>query len=93
MTTLLLLIRGKPQSFNPAGAPRNVPDRIRPLNRLLGESPLWNKLSLSMSRGTLDLVTLCHNEQYCRELRHIAPASGLIYLDGDTRCPRAPGKR
>ena len=34
--------------------------------------------------GNLDLVTLCHNEHYVTELRHIAPTSGLIYLDGDT---------
>jgi acetoin utilization deacetylase AcuC-like enzyme len=34
--------------------------------------------------GNLDTVTLCHNEHYVEELRHIAPSSGLIYLDGDT---------
>ncbi|HXN69778.1 MAG TPA: histone deacetylase family protein, partial [Bradyrhizobium sp.] len=34
--------------------------------------------------GNLDQVTLCHNEHYVGELRHIAPTKGLIYLDGDT---------
>src|SRR6202043_2897921 len=34
--------------------------------------------------GSLDSVALCHNEHYVEELRHIAPTSGLIYLDGDT---------
>jgi acetoin utilization deacetylase AcuC-like enzyme len=32
----------------------------------------------------LDSVTLCHDEHYVGELRHIAPSSGLIYIDGDT---------
>ena len=30
------------------------------------------------------MVTLCHDEHYVDELRHIAPSNGLIYLDGDT---------
>jgi acetoin utilization deacetylase AcuC-like enzyme len=34
--------------------------------------------------GSLDLVTLCHNEHYVSELRHIAPDKGVIYLDSDT---------
>ena len=34
--------------------------------------------------GSLDLVTLCHDEHYVSELRRVAPSSGLIYLDGDT---------
>ena len=29
-------------------------------------------------------MTLCHGEHYVGELRHIAPTSGLIYIDGDT---------
>ena len=39
-----------------------------------GEAPL----------GSLDRVTLCHREDYVAELRHVAPTSGLVYLDGDT---------
>jgi acetoin utilization deacetylase AcuC-like enzyme len=35
-------------------------------------------------QGGLDSVTLCHNEHYVRELRQIAPSSGLIHIDGDT---------
>ena len=27
---------------------------------------------------------LCHGEHYVGELRHIAPTSGMIYIDGDT---------
>ena len=34
--------------------------------------------------GSLDQVTLCHGEHYVGELRHIAPDSGLVYIDGDT---------
>ena len=29
-------------------------------------------------------MTLCHNEHYVTELRHIAPTSGQVYIDGDT---------
>jgi len=29
-------------------------------------------------------VRLCHGEHYVGELRHIAPISGMIYIDGDT---------
>jgi len=43
--------------------------------------------------GDLDLVTLCHNEHYVTELRHIAPTSGMVYVDGDTSMSPAPGKR
>jgi acetoin utilization deacetylase AcuC-like enzyme len=34
--------------------------------------------------GTLDHARLCHGEHYITELRHIAPTSGMIYIDGDT---------
>jgi acetoin utilization deacetylase AcuC-like enzyme len=27
---------------------------------------------------------LCHGEHYVSEIRHIAPSSGLVYIDGDT---------
>ena len=29
-------------------------------------------------------MTLCHGEHYVGELRHVAPTSGMIYIDGDT---------
>ena len=54
------------------------------LFRSLGEdrfNPLVRDLA---PEGSLDSVTLCHGEHYVGELRHIAPSSGLIYLDGDT---------
>jgi acetoin utilization deacetylase AcuC-like enzyme len=34
--------------------------------------------------GDLETVALCHDNHYVDELRHMAPASGLVYLDGDT---------
>ena len=46
--------------------------RFKPLLR--GEAP----------EGDLDSVALCHGEHYVGELRHIAPTSGMIYIDGDT---------
>ena len=39
-------------------------------------------------RHTLTEVTLCHGEHYVGELRHIAPSSGLVYIDGDTSMRR-----
>ena len=34
--------------------------------------------------GQLDSVALCHNDHYIDELRHVAPSTGIVYLDGDT---------
>jgi len=38
--------------------------------------------------GSLDHIALCHNEHYVSELHHIAPAEGLVYIDGDTSMSR-----
>ena len=34
--------------------------------------------------GQLDSVALCHNDHVIDELRHVAPSSGLVYIDADT---------
>jgi acetoin utilization deacetylase AcuC-like enzyme len=83
MTTLLL---SHPASLNHLTPPGHAerPDRIRAIEQVLGESRFDKLVRDQCPEGTLDLVTLCHSEQYVEELRHIAPASGLIYLDGDT---------
>jgi acetoin utilization deacetylase AcuC-like enzyme len=81
--TLLLTHRASLDHLTAPGHPER-PDRIRAIEQALGESR-FDRLSREQApEGSLDSVTLCHNEHYIEELRHIAPASGLIYLDGDT---------
>src|SRR5258708_4332054 len=83
MTTLLLTHRASLDHLTPPGHPER-PDRIRAVDQVLGESRFDELVREQAPEGSLDLVTLCHNEHYVEELRHIAPTSGLIYLDGDT---------
>src|ERR1700732_797713 len=81
--TLLLTHPSSLDHLTPPGHPER-PDRIRAVNEILGESrfdPLVRELA---PEGSLDLVTLCHDEHYVSELRRVAPSTGLIYLDGDT---------
>jgi acetoin utilization deacetylase AcuC-like enzyme len=57
---------------------------LRAVNEVLADER-FNALTRDEApEGNLDLVTLCHNEHYVTELRHLAPTSGTIYLDGDT---------
>ena len=82
----MTLILSHPASLNhltPPGHPER-PDRIRAVGEVLGEARFDKLARETAPEGSLDLVTLCHNEHYVEELRHIAPSSGLIYLDGDT---------
>jgi acetoin utilization deacetylase AcuC-like enzyme len=82
----MTLLLSHPASLNhqtPPGHPER-PDRIRAVDETLGESR-FDKLSREQSpEGSLELVTLCHNEHYVDELRDIAPSKGQVYLDGDT---------
>jgi len=82
----MTLLLSHPASLNhqtPPGHPER-PDRIRAIDETLGESR-FDKLTREQApEGSLDLVTLCHNEHYVDELRHIAPSKGQVYLDGDT---------
>src|SRR5258705_3019624 len=83
MTTLLLSHRSSLDHQMPPGHPER-PDRIRAIEQVLGESRFDKLVREQAPEGTLDSVTLCHSEHYISELRHIAPQSGLIYLDADT---------
>jgi acetoin utilization deacetylase AcuC-like enzyme len=83
MTTLLVSHRSSLDHQTPPGHPER-PDRIRAIEQVLGESPFDKLVREQAPEGTLDSVTLCHSEHYISELRHIAPKSGLIYIDGDT---------
>ncbi|HEY3028715.1 MAG TPA: histone deacetylase family protein [Bradyrhizobium sp.] len=83
MTTLLLSHRASLDHQTPPGHPER-PDRMRAIEQVLGESRFDRLVREQAPEGTLDSVTLCHSEHYITELRHIAPKSGLIYIDGDT---------
>src|SRR6202045_1535923 len=83
MTTLLLSHPASLDHVTPPGHPER-PDRIRAVNKILAEARFDRLVRGEAPEGSLDSVTLCHSEHYVGELRHIAPTSGLIYLDGDT---------
>src|SRR6202046_1800607 len=83
MTTLLLSHPASLDHLTPADHPER-PDRIRAVAEVLAEERFAPLARGEAPEGNLDSVTLCHNEHYVEELRHIAPSSGLIYLDGDT---------
>src|SRR3979490_1757687 len=83
MTTLLLTHRASLDHLTPPGHPER-PDRIRAVEQVLAEDRFDRLVRGEAPEGSLDSVSLCHGEHYIGELRHIAPTSGLIYLDGDT---------
>jgi acetoin utilization deacetylase AcuC-like enzyme len=83
MTTLLLSHPASLDHLTPPGHPER-PDRIRAVNEVLSENQFSRLVRGEAPKGDLESVLLCHNEHYVEELRHIAPESGLVYLDGDT---------
>jgi len=83
MTTLLLTHSACLDHVTPPGHPECA-DRLRAVGEVLSQ-PRFDGLSRDEApEGNLDSVTLCHNEHYVTELRHIAPTSGMVYVDGDT---------
>src|SRR5260370_7862308 len=83
MSTLLLTHPACLDHVTPPGHPER-PDRLRAVAEVLMDARFNSLTRGEAPEGDLDLVALCHNEHYVEELRHIAPSSGLIYLDGDT---------
>src|SRR6266849_1086356 len=83
MTTLVLTHPACLDHLTPPGHPER-PDRLRAVDQVLAEDRFDKLVRGEAPEGTLDSVTLCHNEHYISELRHIAPTRGLIYIDGDT---------
>jgi acetoin utilization deacetylase AcuC-like enzyme len=81
--TLLLTHPASLNHLTPPGHPER-PDRLRAVAEVLGEDRFKALVRGEAPEGSLDSVTLCHGEHYVGELRHIAPTSGLIYIDGDT---------
>ena len=88
--TLLLTHPAFLEHATPPGHPERA-DRLRAVNQVLAQDKFKPLVRGEAPEGNLDLVTLCHNEHYVGELRHIAPTSGLIYIDGDTSNPSING--
>jgi acetoin utilization deacetylase AcuC-like enzyme len=82
-TTLYLSHQACLDHATPSGHPER-PDRLRAVEEAMTEERFALLDREEAPEGTLDQVLLCHNEHYATELRHIAPSSGVIYLDGDT---------
>jgi len=83
MTTLLLTHPACLEHVTPPGHPERS-DRLRAIYQVLGEERFKSLVRGEAPEGSLDLVLLCHSEPYVTELRHIAPTSGMVYIDGDT---------
>jgi len=83
MSTLLLSHPACLNHLTPPGHPER-PDRLRAVAEVLGEDRFKALTRAEAPEGDLDSVALCHGEHYITELRHVAPTSGLVYIDGDT---------
>jgi acetoin utilization deacetylase AcuC-like enzyme len=83
MTTLLLTHPACLNHVTPEGHPERA-DRLRAVNQVLSEDRFKALVRNEAPEGSLDSVMLCHNEHYVTELRHVAPTSGMVYIDGDT---------
>ena len=83
MSTLLLSHPACLNHLTPPGHPER-PDRMRAIAEVLGEDRFDALTRGEAPEGDLDSVALCHGEHYIGELRHVAPTSGLVYIDGDT---------
>src|SRR3954451_17946111 len=89
MSTLLLSHKACLDHVTPPGHPER-PDRLRAVEEALSHERFQFLARDQAPEGDLDLVTLCHNEHYVTELLHIAPTSGLVYIEGDPLM--SPGK-
>jgi acetoin utilization deacetylase AcuC-like enzyme len=83
MSTLLLSHPAYLNHLTPPGHPER-PDRLRAIEEVLAEDRFKALTRAEAPEGDLDSVALCHGEHYITELRHVAPTSGLVYIDGDT---------
>src|SRR5262245_36443664 len=81
--TLLLTHQACLDHLTPPGHPER-PDRLRALEQVVAQDKFNALVGDTAPEGNLDQGTLCHGEHYVTELRHIAPTSGMIYIDGDT---------
>ncbi|HEY8337256.1 MAG TPA: histone deacetylase family protein [Tardiphaga sp.] len=81
--TLLLSNPAAINHLTPPGHPER-PDRMRAVALTLAEDRFSALSRGEAPEGDLDTVALCHDNHYIDELRHIAPTSGMAYIDGDT---------
>ena len=81
--TLYLTHKACLDHLTPPGHPER-PDRLRAVEAVLAQDKFNALVRDAAPEGNLDQVMLCHGEHYVTELRHIAPSSGMIYIDGDT---------
>lgn len=59
------------------------PDRLRAIEQGLANERFDTLVRHEAPMADLDVVALCHSNEYIDELRHISPKEGMIYLDGD----------
>jgi acetoin utilization deacetylase AcuC-like enzyme len=83
MTTLVFSHPASLKHVMPAGHPER-PERMMAVEKALSATEFAALLRREAPVGSLDHVALCHNEHYVEELRHVAPAEGIVYLDADT---------
>ena len=83
MTTLLLSHHASLDHLTPPGHPER-PERMRAVAQALADPRFEALVRRDAPEGSLDHVSLCHDNHYIDELRHVAPQSGLVYIDGDT---------
>ena len=83
MSTLYLSHEACLDHATPSGHPERA-DRLRAVEEALTAERFALLDRDEAPEADLDLVLLCHNEHYVTELRHMAPTSGIVYLDGDT---------
>jgi len=83
MSTLFLTHSACFDHATPPGHPERA-DRLRAVEEALSHERFQFLVRDTAPEGDLDRVMLCHNEHYVTELRHIAPTSGTVYIDGDT---------
>jgi len=83
MTTLLLTHPASLHHTVPAGHPER-PERMQAVAQALDQPAFAMLTRAEAPLGTLDHVALCHSEHLISELRHIAPHTGVVYVDPDT---------
>ena len=83
MSTLLLSHPACLNHLTPAGHPER-PDRLRAIEQVLEDEKFQTLARAEAPRGPLDIIALCHPEDYIEAIREASPAEGLVRLDADT---------
>jgi acetoin utilization deacetylase AcuC-like enzyme len=83
MTTLYYHHSAGLNHLTPPGHPER-PDRLRAIEQGLSHERFDTLVRHEAPIADLDVVALCHTNEYIDEIRAIAPTEGMIYLDGDT---------